>query len=53
MTVGSALLDEVVQEVVDSVGRRVRLATPLGIGKPSPPRKRTAPAMGRPRFGRC
>ena len=36
MTVGSALLEEVVQEVVDSVGSRIRLATPLGIGKPNP-----------------
>ena len=36
MTVGSALLDEVVQEVVDRVGSCVRLATPLGIGKPNP-----------------
>jgi acyl-CoA hydrolase len=31
-----ALLDDVVQEVVERVGPRLRLATPLGIGKPNP-----------------
>ena len=31
-----ALLDGVVEEVIGRVGSRVRLATPLGIGKPNP-----------------
>ena len=30
------MLDEVVQEVVNMVGSCIRLATPLGIGKPIP-----------------
>jgi acyl-CoA hydrolase len=30
------LLDQVVAEVVGRVGKRIRLATPLGIGKPNP-----------------
>ena len=35
MTDSRGLLDEVVRETIERVGPRVRLATPLGIGKPN------------------